>query len=52
MAPERKVVPPERVELSFLASEASTLSTELQGRYAKYDTTSVTRQQGASGATG
>ncbi len=27
-----KVVPPERVELSSLAPEASTLSTELQGR--------------------
>ena len=27
----KKVVPPERVELSSLAPEASTLSTELQG---------------------
>ena len=26
------MVPPERIELSLLASEASTLSTELQGR--------------------
>jgi hypothetical protein len=30
---EKKVVPPERVELSSPAPEAGTLSTELQGHY-------------------